>query len=357
MSAQWADIPSNDVGLYNTDAGKMLDGTWAQAEIGLVNDPDPSIGSAGRVVYMEGNSGSNFTDLRYVLSSSQNIVGMSQRVWVSSIPSSFGRSPEFASFRDAGNNTLACAIITPTGSIQIRKGLRNNNVTVAETSGPVVTANAWHHISIKMNWSTSAVSIEREGVPVLSVTGIDIGTGPCYQVASRCQSDGAGFSTPLRLKDIFYWDGAGSLNNDHPGPVTVYRRKVVSDVSSGWTKSTGTSDYQLLDESPPDDADYISAPSTLPSPSIMGLEDLPTDVVAVRAVCLVSRQRKTDGGDCKTQMSITPDNGSNYALGSDRAITTAFTYWHDWAETSPATGLSWTPVEFNNSRLRINRTL
>lgn len=355
MAAIWADFPSGDHGLYGTDVSKMLDGVWAQVQAGIVDDPDPLIGSAGKVIYTNPNNPGN--DIRKVLPSAQLTVGMSLRVWIPNIPTQLLTCPAPFTFRDALNNTLACVFITPTGALQVNKGTRSDTL-VAITPGPVITANAWTHVSVKMTFgagSTGSVSIEVEGIPVLTATGVDIGAGPCAQVSIYNRASGTGFVTEQYNKDIFIWDGTGSVNNDHPGPVTVYRRPVTADVSSGWT-STGATDFGVLDETPPDDADYISADDTLPAPSIMELLDLPDEVVSVRAICMVGRMKKTDGGDCKVQMSLSP-NATDWADGSDRAITTASTYWFDWTELSPDTGFPWTPIEFNAAQIKINRTL
>lgn len=358
MSAIWADFPSGNLGLYDTEHDKMTNGIWAEENCGLVGDPDPLIGNAGRVFVCSGLAGGSASNNRFVLPGTRTTVGMSARLWVDNIPSSFGRSPEFFSFRDGSNVTLCCVIITPTGSIQVRRGPRNDNVVVAETSGPVITADAWHHISVKVTPSATvgAVTIEREGVNILTATGLNLNAGPIAQVAITNQSDGSGFSTQLQVKDLFIWDGLGSFNNDHPGPVSVGRFVVNSDVSSGWT-STGATNYGVLDETPPNDADCISADISLPAPSIMGLENLPSDVTSVRGVFLVGRMRKSDGGDCKVQMSLSPNSGVDWADGSDRTITTAFTYWYDVTEASPDTGLAWTPAEFNAATFKVNRTL
>ena len=88
----------------------------------------------------------------------------------------------------------------------------------------------------------------------------------------------------------------------------------------------------------------------------MELEDLPPEVISVRGILMVARQRKSDGGDCLTQVGISPDDGATWDNGADRAITTAFTYWGDWSELDPDTSDPWTPLASNNARIRINRT-
>lgn len=358
MTEQWADLPSGDLGLYDTDTSKMLDGIWAEINTcALVSDPDPGIGSSGRCLRI-GQQAVNAGHARFVLSGARTVVGMSSRVWLENIPVAADRAPSPFTFCDGGNNIIICVIVTPTGSVEVRRDSKTGTL-VAATSGPVLTANAWTHLSAKATFGTAGnceISIEREGVNILAATGLDFEGTTCEQVRHSNFVSAATFITTMYIKDTFIWDGLGTVNNDHPGPVTVYRRPVNADVSSGWSRTSGSTDYGLLDETPPDDADYIFAPDTLPAASIMGMQDLPAEVVAIRTIFMVGRMQKSDGGDCKVQMGLSPD-GVTWDDGTDRAITTAFTYWYDPSAINPDTGLPWTPIDFNNAEIRVNRTL
>lgn len=356
MAAQWADIPSGDLGLYDGTTAKMLDGIWAEvANSDLKYDPDPSITTTGRCVQLGGNANSG-GGIRKVLTGPRDTVGMACRLWLDNLPTSNNVRPGPFNFQNDANTVICRTLINTTGTISV---LNAAGTVLGTSSVPVITANAWTHLSCKATFAgaSGAVSIEREGLPVLTLTGINIGSAQCPQVYFINNGDVTGASTTTYVKDLFIWDGLGTVNNDHSGPVSVYRRKVVADVSSGWSKSAGATEYGLLDETPPDDADFIYANKTLPAASILELQDLPEDVVSVRAVFMVGRMQKSDGGDCKVQMSMTPNAGVDYATGADRAITTAYTYWFDAVELSPDTGLPMTPIEFNASRIKTNRTL
>lgn len=358
MSAIWSDLPSGDVGLYNYNTAAMLDGVWGEVDVcNLVDDPDPNVGSAGRCLRI-GLSAFNAGHARFVLPGARTVVGMSCRVWLANVPVEAARAPAPFVFCDGSNNIIICVIVTPTGSLEVRRDSKTGTL-VAATAGPVITANAWTHLSCKATFGTAGnceISIEREGINILDEDTLDFEGTTCSQVRHSNFVSPSTFITTTYIKDTYFWDGLGSQCNDHPGPVTVYRRKVVADVSSGWSRTSGASDFALLDESPPNDAGYIYADPTLPAPSIMELQDLPAEVVAIRAVFLVGRQQKSDGGDCKTQMSISPD-GAAWDDGADRAITTAFTYSWDISELDPDTAAPWDPLAFNDSIIKVNRTL
>lgn len=102
------------------------------------------------------------------------------------------------------------------------------------------------------------------------------------------------------------------------------------------------------------DFSYMDAGSTLPAAAVVSLEDLPPWVTAIRAVMPLIRLQKSDGGTATVQDAMI--SGASSALGSDRTITTAFTYYWDVIEHDPATGALWTPAAFNAANAQVNRT-
>lgn len=360
MSAEWADFPSGDTGLYGTNTGYMLAGTpWVAVDGALIEDPDPNV--SGNVFQFEGGSNNNpfLSCSRLALPNPHTAPGASARLWATSFGEISQARPALIAFSIADNTAGYFLRQELNGALTVvRRTSSSTHTDLATTTVPVTTTNAWAHISFTVDFTTGVYSVEIEGDSIAALSGTDGspigGSAFFYQCSSRTGTTGD--RTNMRMKDLFVWNQGGTENNTHPGPITVYRRPVNSDISSGWSRSTGTSDYPLVDEVPPNDADYIYAPDTLPSPSIMGLQDLPDDVVSIRGVMLINRSRKTDGGDGKLQQSISPD-GATWDDGSDRSITTAFTFWHDWSELNPATAAPWLPGAFNGAQFKLNRTL
>lgn len=106
----------------------------------------------------------------------------------------------------------------------------------------------------------------------------------------------------------------------------------------------------------PTDTSFISADDTLPAAAEMTLSALPEDTTTVRGLISIVRAMNSDGGDGNLQVSLTP-NGTDYAAGLDRVLTTAATFYKDVSVTSPATATAWTPAEVNNLRIKFNRTV
>lgn len=348
---QWADTFNR----YGTNAALMLNGAWIEnIQAGtLVTDPDPT--STQKVYNVAtGFAFTGMAGMRYALSSSQTTVGMLGRLWMNNIPTASGAlSPAFE-WRDASNTAICQARINTVGGISI---YNSAGTLLGATSGPVVPASAYSHVEIKIfqNSSTGTADIRVNGVTVLSLTGLALGSNPIAQVVvgGNHVTTGDG-STGIYWKDIIFWDGTGTFNNNFMGSVSVVDIDTNADTSLTWTPSTGTVGWSILDNNPPlDDAAYIGAATVLSN--TFGLANLPADTTSVRGLVLVNRTRKIDGGDGNVQMGII--SGASTGLGTDRPITTAYTYWKDIMEADPATGAAFTPTAFNAASFKLARTV
>ena len=202
--------------------------------------------------------------------------------------------------------------------------------------------------------SGGTLEVRVEGIPVIELTGLNLGSLPVAQVTPYTGESGSAERTYM-IKDYVVWDDTGSINNDFLGSVLVYNLSPTSDVALNWTPSTGSTGYEILDNIPPVDSDYISAGDPPPSPYVAGLSDLPLDVTSVRALQTMVRAAKSDGGDGSLQVSLI-SNGTT-GNGADRPITVAQTYWIDIFETDPDTTGAWTVSAVNAVDLQIDRTL
>lgn len=353
MAIQWMD----DFTCYGTDGGaaaRMLDGVYAQASGALSADPDPS--SAGLPVL---NLSADSTRIRKVLTAAQTTVGVAARYWFTSLP---GPKPVMAEFGDVSNNTHMNVQVNASGILEVHRfDTAGADVLLGSSSTPVITANAWRHIEIKVLFDVAVgtVEIRVEGVTVLNLTGIRTTSNIAGYVASvqnitLHQASAIGL-IGYYVKDLILWDGSGGVNNNFMGSCQVLKLLPTGDTSLGWTPSSGTTGYNLInDTTPDDDANYISAPFPLPSPSQFTLSDLPVNVSTVRGVQLMHRSKKTDGGDGNIQ--VTAVSGANNGLGADRPITTAYTYMWDIFNLDPS-GSAWSRTLVNALQMKLNRTL
>jgi hypothetical protein len=372
MSIIFADFPSGQHGIYGTDPANMLNGVWAEVASGpastydaLVDDPDPNIGSSGTVFYADAatsSSGLASEGGRLALPAEVTTLGVGFRLWLSKLPTTSTLFP-FVSFRDNTNTDILTIRVTTTGQLQAAKATTSGSGgTTLATSGPVITANTYTHIEIKATKGngTGALEVQVDGVAVasLALTSQTLSANNIAQIFIGC-SEGIG-ATDANMKsywkDLVLWDTNGSVGNDFQGSVAVRDLYPDADISLNWTPSSGTTGWDLIDETTPDDADYISAASDAIDPYVASLTDLPIDVTSVRALIPIYRAEKTDGGDCNLQIGLTPNN-ADWDDGADTPISTAYTFRWDVSELSPDTGSLWTPTEVNSAYVRVDRTL
>jgi len=337
----------------------MTQGVYADVNgSSLVDDPDPD--STDIVIAQQG-SGGNISRIRYVLQNGgEDRVGMAFRFWLAVLPDNGDQAPVPFSWRDAGNNVIGCVTVSTTGTLELRN-LDVGGTILYETPVPVITANGWYHMEcwVDFDGATSHVQLRVEGRPVIDEDVAFTTVTECAQVVteSRVRSN---FVTapPQYVRDWVVCSGAGTHNTDFLGSVVVYALRPESDVDLNWIPSVGVAGYPILAQSPPDNAEYITAENPPPAPYVCTITDLPPDVTSVKGIVAWVRAAKSDGGDATIQTGIIsdPDGTPDTALGEDRPITTAQTYWRDVFEEDPKTDAPWLPSAVNDANLQLNRT-
>lgn len=336
---------------YGTNTALMLNGLYAAVANSSLG-PDPT--GAPVNVFQTTSNPLNGYRLRRVFNSSKTTAGFGLRLWLTTLPPNNVCVPVF-NFLDGASGQQISVSIDTVGKLNVHQGWYGAGILLGVTTGPVVTANAWHHIEFKAtaNAVTGSFEARINGVPVLTVAGVNTGTD-YSQFCVECPNASA-ITLAYYIKDLVLWDGTGTYNNNFMGSVSVLDLLPDSDVSFNWAASTGTTGYNLINDIPPVDTSYVSAAFPVPAASVFGLQNLPADVTSVKAMIPTIRAEKIDGGDGSLQMAM--KSGASTGLGSDRPMTVAYTYWQDIFEVDPATTLPWTPGAANAAQLQINRTV
>jgi hypothetical protein len=347
---------------YNSLTANLIAGTpWANiySGSGIVDDPDPNADTDSKALtcFM---SPTGASVNRLAIPNSGQQMGIACRWWMSSLPESTVHGGGFQ-FNTAGNLPMYLVNVLPTGALQLVRRDKSGwttagDVVVDTTSGPVVTGGAWYHWEFYIDTATGDYEVRVEGIPVLDGNDAShhsdvIGIIAFVEHWETTASD----SETRYVKDIVVWDDTGTVNNSFIGPVTIYCLQVDGDVSdTNATPSTGTTVWQTMDELNVSDVDYTTLGAVV-ADAIMTLEDVPSDVVAIRALQTVVRAQKTDGGDATMQVGLISDGSED--TGSDDAVNTSFRYHFDVSELDPDTAAAWTPISVNAATIKINRTL
>jgi hypothetical protein len=364
MSLLWCDgFDHYGVGTAGRDA--MLDGPYA--EISTAGDmilPQADFPRTGaRSLKMTASVSDPL--IRRVFGGDKSVAGVGYAFVINQLPS-IAATTALASFRDNGNVQQVTIGLTTTGQIEARTGAVNG--TVIGTSAPVIVAGAYQHFECRVGIGTSAgtVEVRIDGVTVLDIAAVNTrgaGAAQTAQVAIITGADtpgGNGVGT-MWVDDMFAWDDQGSAANDFLGDQQVHLLLPDQDTAqSDWTRNTGSTDYEQIAESTPDDDTTHIAASVAGDISEFGLDDLPANAASIAAVQVIGRLRKTDAGTANVQMSLVSDGESPTAPaeanGADRPVTQVYTYWQDVFHTDPATAAPWTPEALNDARLKIERT-
>lgn len=359
MSITWMD----NFKLYGTDSARLLDGTpWISLGGSTILEDDPDPNASGKVLRIRSVNGTaNYAAIpRMALATPATKVGIAFRAWLEELPEGAGSS-ESIHVKSTGNAMIYHWEIRPNGSIQLYRGTTFSGRTlVADSVAPVILAGAWNHLEMWIDTVTGEYWFYKEGFEIAALTDTD-GSPPSTVigiVGFAHGQPGSGTTQPdFDIKDLILADDNGTQNNTPGdiGPVALYTIPMVQDVSGAWVPSSGVDMYAMVDDTSPADVDSISADDTLPAAAVMEMDDLPDDIVSIRAVQMFARMRKSDGGDATVQMSLVSNAVEDN--GTDRTITTAYTYYHDISELDPDTAAPWTPTAFNAADFKIDRTL
>lgn len=366
MTLQWHDFPSGQPGIYGFDENKMLDGTpWVAVVLGgtgaIVSDPDSATFPNGIVLLHSSGADGPEDAARLALPSPNAEVGMEMRFYVSELPSNAsGRC--IYTMNTTGNVARYNIVLMPNGSLRMYYGRDSlgPGTLLADSVSPVIFANSWTHLGFKSNVVTGEFEVRKNNAPIAALTdthGSPPG-GTIGIVGFPDRNPGSSSWNRFYTKDLVVWTAAGTEINDFQGTVSVRDLYPTADVTQGgWALSSGTLAYQLVDETTPNDADFVQS-GLAPTAAIeFSFSDLPIDVTSVRAVTMIMRAFNSAAGDGEIQMTATPDGGTSNDAGLEHFLTSTPTYYWDHSELSPASGVAWTPTEVNNIQVSYNRTL
>ncbi len=226
-------------------------------------------------------------------------------------------------------------VLQADGAIRIER----TATTLSTSATGVITAGTWHYIEFKckINNTTGSYDCKVDGVSVTSGSSVDT------QQTANAFSNRVQFSgTTLRdllFDDIYILETGTSPNNDFLGPQIVTSRVPDVDDTQNFTRSTGSVNYQLVDDDPHDtDATYVeSGTSTTKDLYDYATVDSLSDIKCVQISTFV---RETDGTDFTL---ITPVK-SNVTETDDSAQAIAGTSYENLIrllELDPDTSVAW----------------
>lgn len=204
--------------------------------------------------------------------------------------------------------------------------------TTVATASIVVPDSNWHHYKAYMYIANSGgrLKLDMDGVTILDYTGdTEAGSdGVINNVLFQTFAGTYAYVDDLILDTATNW-GDIRFNGLTPS----------SDVSVAWTPSTGATNYNLVDEVPYSDADYVET-ATDAIQDIYGLTDWTGTNKTPEMTVLWARALKTTVDT--QQLKLIVKSGSTTDVGTAQEIFSTAGYIHRVDLTDPDTGTAWT---------------
>lgn len=243
-----------------------------------------------------------------------------------------------------GGDTQVCLAMNNDNTVSLVRGDRFLG-TVLGTSAEAISSNIWTYVELKVKLGDSdgEYEVRLNGGSVLSGTGVDtVATGPSQ---ANGFSIGLVGNTPpfcsLYFCDLYAADTSGDTNNDFLGDARVDLLQPTGDGNySGFTPSSGSAHWSLVDDDAPDASDYVSASSvgTRDSYTLSDLQHLASQTIFGVQVCAAAF--KDDPGT-RELATFVRSNGVN-GDGAGVTLGTSENYVRQIFETNPDGDVAWT---------------
>lgn len=245
------------------------------------------------------------------------------------------------------------------GSEQLGFVVVDRTNAVVGTSAPGLTnLGAWNWVEVQADKNsggvnTGRVEVRLEGEPVLVVNGINLPNDFQNHCVGNLDFSGLGGKGDLYVDDYTVCDVTGVKNNSFLGDRRCDTSVMDADtVEADWAKVGGATGFGILDNIPPNDAQYIEA---LLAGDISEFEHAPLTVASndVAGVIAFARLMKSDAGISTVRLGINSngfvDNGPAVSPG------TSFNYFNKIWELNPDGNIPWTRAAVDAALLRLTR--
>ena len=251
----------------------------------------------------------------------------------------------------AGGEQISLGISLSTNKLIVKR-----NGTTLATGTTVLSSGVPYYIEFKATIDSAAGSYTARINEVVELTAAGVntrGVGTNNSADSVRLGGALGFSifgggsfTQIGYFDDFYLcDGAGGVNNDFLGDVRVQCLfPNGAGATTGWTPFSGANWQNVDDAAPDDDATYVSAGSAGVIDTY-AMTDLAATTGSVKGVQTVIDARKDDSGT-RTIAPVFHIGATDY-VGTNQNIMTAYNFFLQQYDTSPATAIAFTVAEVN----------
>jgi hypothetical protein len=251
----------------------------------------------------------------------------------------------FAYLSGSAFNALVSFTFNTTGVLKVYKGFGDTFLGQA-TGLPVDTF--YHYlelISHRDNAGAGTVQVWFDGVKVIDLTGLSLGTSDYYAVVLGNTQLG-GPVAHYDFDDLYI-----SAQSTRVGERRIELLRPNSDVLTAWVPDTGTAHFSRVNEATPDgDTSYVASGvvGAKDSYTVGSLSSTPQQIDAVQSVMVV---RKTDATTRTVRSNI--KSGTVTGTGVTRGVPSSYGLMYDIFNTDPNGSALWTSTAVNALNLGI----
>ena len=243
----------------------------------------------------------------------------------------------FLQFEDENGLTQVNLHFTGTSAVRANNSA---GTQLGISSSSVVPPKQWFHFEVKVTISDTVgeVTANINGNQVLNLTSQD--TKNVSDYIRKVVLNGIALSSiAIETRYDDYWIDDAQFHGDCR--VKTFLPDSDSTTHTDFVRSTGSNDYECVDESPPnDDTDYIYA-NVAADKSTFGFST--GTLRTVEGIQVNNYARKDDAGD-RTIRPIVRSNGADYN-GTTKDLSAQYLFFNDIWETDPDDAGVWTQTK------------
>ena len=250
------------------------------------------------------------------------------------------------------------------GSISVYRGATSGSTLIGTTTTGLITLNSVSTADYKMvelevvfaTGATGTVKLRVNDTEVLNVSSVQTSnTANAYCTHYAISGSNAG-SEGVNYDDLYVNDDTGSApHNTYYGEAFVVERVLpnADGNSSQWTRSTGTNNYAMVDDTGNDDTDYVSSSTTnqIDTYGCSNLTNASGTVIGIEHNMII---RKDDVAN-RVVAPVIRTGGTDYPQ-TNRTATGTYTLWYERINTNPNTSLPFSISDINGIEIGVKLT-
>jgi len=256
-----------------------------------------------------------------------------------------------------GTGTVQVGFNTnPSGYIRAYRNSGGSAVLLgtASTPNPI---NLWNYLEFKVTIdpSNGSILVKLNGSTVINLTGINTSATASNHIDSLLLNATVtyGNAGSSDYDDFYFCDTTGTINNDLLGDVRVRAIYPTSDATVQLSRSTGSTNYTLVDENPSnDDTDYVYSLNagdydlygyTFPT--------LNAGSIVHGVAGTISARKDTTGA--RSVKSICKSGGTIYEGSANTLMSSYLTFVKVWESDPNNANVKWTSSSFGSANFGV----